>query len=881
MITARPQKNAQTAKEYFGKHLATGDYHSQNQTVKGWWFGKGAMRLGLDLAAPVTQTPYERLCDNMHPLTGEKLTVRQRQVDRRVCYDFVVSAPKSVSVMALTIGDERIITAHSESCVAAMLRMEDVASTRVRKGGGQGERRTGEIVAAVFRHDTSRAMDPQLHTHFVVFNATWDESEKRWKALQTGEMFEQMTYFTAVYRSELGRRLQLLGYGLSPAEHGFEIAGVSSEIIARFSKRRRAIQAEEAKLALELGRAISNNARATLAHSSRQRKDTNLSSEDILGQRRSQLSAEEFEGLRQLVTTGPAPVPSEPLVPRVSAAEAIDYARDHLFERRSVVAQRELLQEALSYGCYQTPLCELESELQARKEFIVVDGLLTTCQALLQEQRMVALVNQGMGKYAALNAAFSGDIQLTNEQRLALGLILRSSDQIIGLRGGAGTGKTKLLHEVVRGIGERHPVIVLAPITSAVKALREEGLTRAVTVQRFLADEKFQDEAKGSVLVVDEAGLLSGKDLLALLEWSHAYCSRLLLSGDIRQHSSIEACDALRLLGQRSTLQMVGVHGIHRQIQREYREAIADLAQSKGLEGLTRLEKLGAVHEVREDNRYQFLAQDYVASLKTGKSALIVSPTWREIKAATLEVRNSLKTEGILDGEDVSVATHQSLKWTRAQKRNPYNYKPGMILSFFKSTQQFAPGEWAEVLHIDGEVIRTQKPNGQRVDITKKQAECFDVAKSLHLPVAVGEQLLIQGNRRSDGLYNGQIVTVKQVKENGSVVLMDGRSIAPDFRAFTHGYCVTSHAAQGRTVDHVYVAVDSHSTQSASLNQFYVSASRGREKIKIYTDDLMFLRRAVTRPAVRLSATELVERVRAAQREGVEEKPSANVRIAI
>jgi hypothetical protein len=204
---------------------------------------------------------------------------------------------------------------------------------------------------------------------------------------------------------------------------------------------------------------------------------------------------------------------------------------------------------------------------------------------------------------------------------------------------------------------------VLAPTTAAVEALREEGLPRAATVQRFLADEKFQHDARGSVVVVDEAGLLSGQDLLTLLEWSHAHRSRLLLSGDIRQHASIEAGDALRLLEARSTLRMIGVHGIRRQVDREYREAIADLARGHGLAGLTRLEKLGAVHEVREHERYQFLAADYVASVKAGKSALIVSPTWREIETVTGEVRARLKAGQLLGEIETAVPVHHALKW--------------------------------------------------------------------------------------------------------------------------------------------------------------------------------------------------------------------------
>ena len=103
MITVRPQKQLQQAKQYFREHLSQGDYHAEKQTVAGRWFGAGAERLGLDLRAAVGEEAFLRLCDNLHPVTGVKLTARTRK-ERRVFYDFVISAPKSISVMALTIG---------------------------------------------------------------------------------------------------------------------------------------------------------------------------------------------------------------------------------------------------------------------------------------------------------------------------------------------------------------------------------------------------------------------------------------------------------------------------------------------------------------------------------------------------------------------------------------------------------------------------------------------------------------------------------------------------------------------------------------------------------------------------------------------------------
>ncbi|MGE3311769.1 MAG: MobF family relaxase, partial [Limisphaerales bacterium] len=193
----------------------------------GRWFGKGAARLGLEPGSAVDQQAYERLCDNQYPLTGEKLTVRHREVDRRVYHDFNCAPPKSVSIMALTMGDERLFAAHEAAAEAAMKLIENEAGTRLRRQGMNDTRITGEIVAARFTHGESRALDPQLHTHYVVFNATWDSVENRWKALQTERIFERMTFFTEVYRNDLARRVQDIGYAIRPTEHGFELALVS------------------------------------------------------------------------------------------------------------------------------------------------------------------------------------------------------------------------------------------------------------------------------------------------------------------------------------------------------------------------------------------------------------------------------------------------------------------------------------------------------------------------------------------------------------------------------------------------------------------------------------------------------------------------------
>ncbi len=202
MFTAVAQKNLADAEGYFDEHLAQNHYYAAGEIRPGQWIGAGAERLGLNNA--VTRDQFHALCENQNPNDGKRLTLRQEKTNqRRVFYDFTCSAPKSVSVLAVTMDDDRLVSAHEEATRIAFRELETFAATRVRKQGNQRDRTTGNLVAAAFTHTSSRALDPLLHTHLTVFNATFDETEKRWKALQAGGMDDAIRYGTAVYRNEL------------------------------------------------------------------------------------------------------------------------------------------------------------------------------------------------------------------------------------------------------------------------------------------------------------------------------------------------------------------------------------------------------------------------------------------------------------------------------------------------------------------------------------------------------------------------------------------------------------------------------------------------------------------------------------------------------
>ena len=292
MFTAVAHKNLADAEQYFDEHLAQNDYYAAGEIRPGQWIGVGAERLGLK--ENVTREQFHALCENRNPNNDERLTQRQQKENqRRVFFDFTCAPPKSVSVLAVTLVDQRLVEAHEESARLAFRELETFAATRVRKQGSQRDRTTANLVAAAFVHDSSRELDPQLHTHFTVFNATFDETEKCWKALEARGMYDAIRYGTAVYRNELAKRVQQIGYRIQPAKHGFEIEGVNPEILNRFSKR--AQQRDQAVQAMEqkLGRKLSNDEISHAVHQSRAKKLKGISTAEVRERQLSQLSADE------------------------------------------------------------------------------------------------------------------------------------------------------------------------------------------------------------------------------------------------------------------------------------------------------------------------------------------------------------------------------------------------------------------------------------------------------------------------------------------------------------------------------------------------------------------------------------------------------------
>jgi len=847
---------------YSARHLEHSDYYAEGERVTGQWQGRGAEMLGV--AGEVQSEEFEALRQGLDPRSGEFL--RQRHsADRmaadgstqsrgRNLYDFTISAPKSVSIMAQPGGDARLVEAHRKAVQETLTELEHRAASRVRRDRANDNRTTGNLVLAVYHHDTSRELDPQLHTHAVAANLTFDGAEGRWKALQASDIYEQRAYLTEVYRNVLAREVRSLGYEIEDRRSsksknlGFEIKGVSDELLDKYSQRSEQRDRAIAEFVESKGRQPSDNEIAVLVRESRADKLVEISTAEVHSRQTARLTREESLTLEQIRDT--VLERSQTQRPELErAVPSLDYAKQHVFERVSVALDHELLTEALRHGRGRIDLSELKGEFSLEEsagKILRAGEEVATRESLDRERDMIERINGGSGQFERLGGQheFAPSARLRPEQKQAIEFVLDSRDLAVNIRGAAGTGKTATLQEVQRGLEESgRRVLAVAPTMSAVEELQKVGFSDAITVERLLQGQSAQTDLFGKALIVDEAGMVSGRQMSELLKLADQQSARIVFSGDTKQIRSVEASDALRVLERESHLKSVSLSEVQRQTALGYRDAIQELRRDPE-RGFDKLEQIGAVREVPWSDRAQAVQQAYseaqaqINAKGQPRSVMVVAATHEEISHITEAIRTERTRTGKL-GQSARQQHHLPLNWTTAEKSNVRNYRGGRVLEFHRAVKGVARHESLEVVGVEDSKVVARNAHGEEREFTAKQAKCFEVYERRTIEVAPNDKLLLMANRREPGFRatNGELVTVSRIDEQGRIHLQDGRALPENYKQFTHGYAVTAHRSQGKSVDAVVISAD-----GMRKELFYVAASRGRESITVVTSDKDLLR---------------------------------------
>lgn len=860
------------AKAYYSEALLKTDYYIDGQELNGTFQGRLSKRLGI--TGTVTKESFFALCENRHPHTAKQLTPRTKK-ERKVGYDVNFHVPKSVSVLHALSKDDHILEAFRTCVAATMQDMERQVRARVRKGGVYEDRKTGEMIWVDFIHQTARPVegyvpDPHLHAHCFVFNMTWDESEQIIKAGKFREINKELPYYQAMFHKRMADKLVELGYRVRATEKSFEVEGIPKEVIQLFSKR----TDEIGRIAQEKG-ITDAKALSELGARTRAKKQKGLTMAELKATWKEQIRLQEAVAINTPVNEPIrfAPIREIKPVPEKTAIECRDYALNHCFERASVVPFYKLAETAVKHGIGSAVKAEdILDRLESTPELITIQEgsrtLCTTREVLQEEQRMVELAKAGKNSFSPLYGDLP-KIKAQGQQGDAIRHILTTSDMVSIVRGAAGAGKTTLMTEAVRHIeqaGKR--VITVAPTARASRGvLRDEGFSKAETVAALLANPALQKQLQGQVLWVDEAGMLGTKDMAALLEITTRQKARLILGGDTRQHASVVRGDALRILNTVGGIKVAEVDKIYRQKDVAYRSAVADLSKGDVWEGFRKLDTIDAIQEVDPAQPYKQFISDYMGSVKAGKDVLVISPTHEYGDRITREIRQSLKEAGYIGKREIEIERLKSLNLTLAQKTDWQNLQRGLVVQFNQNQRGIKRGSRWVIEHSQmGEVLINNR-QGTKLPLDMSKPEQFDVYRETKIAVAKGDKVQITRNGfdcNRKRLDNGLVLEVMgATKKNGLMLRNPGSKaiyrVESDFGNIALAHCLTSHASQGKTVDEVFIAQPAATFPATNAKQFYVSVSRAREKVHIYTDDKAELLFRASQAGDRAGAIELVK----------------------
>ena len=815
------------------------------------WAGKGAEELGLK--GPVDPETFKAILEGRVP-DGSDTRLGRRVKDRgtpgsgeilhRPGRDLTFSAPKSVSLAALVGGDDRIVEAHDRAVTATLAWIEkNAAETRMKDPGTGKMGRVGgqKIVAATFRHDTSRNLDPQLHSHAVLANMVQGEDGK-WRSMANEGLYARQKLIGMLYRNELAGGLARLGYGIEKthADGRFEIAGVSRDTIEAFSTRRAEIEAAMAER--NLGSSADNPRlaeRAALMTRAAKRDIDREELRDVWRKQAADLGLDTGALVREAAarSVGPAmhgpetarersvspetPIAASPAAAAVdgaandrnAASEAVAWAMAHLSEREAVFARADLFAAALAHAPGTVTMAEAEREVAGLEKAGTLHGVnipdaedsLATAKTVAEERETVSSMRagQGRGRSPMRSWVVQGHLNkgpLTAGQKDAVKLILSAEDRVVGVQGYAGSGKTTMLDRA-RTLAEKkgYRMAGLAPSASAVQTLASEAGIESETLQMFLArnagvaegrlTKKGAKEMRAAfaktILVVDEGSLAStvqARDLLRIA--SELRIPRVVLVGDAKQLDAVDAGKPFAQL-QAAGMKTAVMDEIMRQRDPALKEAV--VASLKG--DIERaFEKLGGnVAEVKPDNIAGAVAARW---LRLGPEARentgVMAPSHELRQAINGHIRERLAREGRIHGPGMQSERLVSKGYTNAEKALAGNYAVGDVVAFHRPYKRIGVEKGDErrvtgVNHKAREVVLEGRDGGTDAwkpgEIGGRRGGS-EVYRTEGIELRAGDRIRWTRNDAGLGLVNSRTAEVLTVA-NGRVAfqLEDGKKL--------------------------------------------------------------------------------------------------------
>ena len=773
---------------YYLEQVADGaeDYYAGEGEAPGEWKGDAAHELGI--SGDVGADQLRAMLTGRDPGTDQPLIASlgsNRSQGPVPGFDLTFSAPKSVSLTWALASPETqaaVLEAHQRSIDAALGYLQREACWARRGHGGATFVPGNGYIAAGFRHRSSRAGDPQLHTHVLIANATKVE-DGRWSRLHHPSIYAQAKTAGYLYEAQLRHELSCsLGVSWQPVRNGIaEIEGFKDEQLREFSTRRAEI------LAAAGGPDASRAARQTATLATRRAKDYDVSPQTLRqgwAERGTQLGLDRDKIELRILGRHFKPLAGTRTVLTADQLDRAVTARVSHFDRRDAI---QAVAQSLPSGAPAADI-EITADAYLGTEHVVRLGdgpkgeRYTTLRIWELEQR--ALVTAQVMRDAERAVAgkpvtefvIAARPTLKADQREMIARLLNSGEGLEIMIGEAGTGKSYAIAAAAEGWAEAGiPLRAAAPTWRAANVLSAEGV-QAQSIAGLLAElddsqaQGLTTLPAGSVLLIDEAAMVDSASLARLIDHADSAEAKLVLVGDPKQLPELEAGGLFSALAARSDpIHLREVIRHHHELDRN---AARRIREGRGVEAFEVYRAENRVVVAPDpDARREAIVSDWWGSFSRGEDALMITQRNSEVERLNAMARELLHEHGSLGQVEIEVAG-----------------------------QSFAVGDQVVTrvnAPVDG-VTNRMRWQVAEVDLERHTMtlDCFDQKRRVTLERDYLEQV-------------------------------NPSSGAP---ALEHGYAANLYIAQGSTVDTAFVCADA----SMSQQDYYVAMSRAREEAYLY-----------------------------------------------
>ncbi|GAN81456.1 MobF family relaxase [Acidocella aminolytica] len=740
----------------------------------------------------------KRMAQGRHPVTGRRIVTGRGDKHRAGC-DLTFSAPKPWTAL-WTVSDapqrarlDKMLMASVREALGEILG-RGLLEARTGKGGKKRESMSG-LVAALYRHRTSREGDPQAHIHAALLNIG-QRADGSIRAINNEKLCEVHKAMGALFRLKLAERLELCGVAVeSDRDHNFILKGQPAELADRWSKRRKQIlkAAKKTGLPHTAGHLKAIDALALKTRGSKDDLPSFRLLDELWQKEALEIGVQQNDLWCQLDRT---PVSRTAQESKANGVDVVQQAIANLLLNQSIFKETEIEAEALSLAVGKCTATEVSIELQRVMQseeiiYLKYDGLMTTQAVIDQEQEVIAVAKRRQNDLSvgfsqpALAAALSND-KFSDEQRTAI-LHALAANGVAVVEGGPGVGKTTSASGLQTACAcDKRCLILVAPSWTAAETLKRElnhdGLCLAL-------DKLLSDLRKGKlalqasdVILMDEAGMSSTAQMLELLQRVNAAGAKLVLQGDSNQIASVSRGDPLALLSDAIGSQQI------RYIRRQ-RHDWQRKASMKAQDG----EIADALHEYATrgdirvgDDRDAVLGQMVEAYKRAHGDAVGLAATNDQVTALNAVFRQVARGIGLVHGPDLTIKA-----FPRGRKKGS---KP-VELKLAVGDKLILGAE----AHVGGIVLR----NASRIVVENIDHE----SRYLTLYLEDGREVSCS----ADALMNSGV--------KGKPIVMQ------------HAYAVTAHAAQGATWERTLWFASKEDRRSA-----LVAMTRHRESLEVFID---------------------------------------------